>query len=740
MKLFCSCPKGLEGLLSEELIALNLSEVKMTSYGVSCEGDIAQIYEICLWSRLSNRVFLQLNRFGCETADELYQGVLEIDWLSHMAEEASFVVDFSGGNQGINNTAFGAQKVKDAIVDQIREKTGTRPNIQANRPDIRVNVHLRKTMATVSIDMSGESLHMRGYRTEAGVAPLKENLAAAILKRAGLDGYTSRAGEKSIAVIDPMCGSGTLLIEAAMVLSDRAPGLNRDYFGFFGWKQFDADLWGGLKDSAFDRFDKGKDNLGVEFFGYDWSASTLDTARRNAERAELADCLTFIKQPLKALQKPKHASEGLIVCNPPYGARIGQFDEIRPVYQELGDAAQEFLGSIGDEDISLDVTEEGKDSASAWRMAVFTGNTELFSATRWKYKKKYKLVNGTIPCELFLVDVVQDSLKEEATLMRNRGRNWLIKHPERAAMFANRLKKNRKTIAKWAAKEKVYCYRLYDADMPEYSMAIDIYNDWVHVQEYVAPKTIPVEMAQERFLEALAVIRDELGIDSKKIIYKRRRRQSGDSQYEKVAEVSQKFEVEEYGVKVLVNLTDYLDTGLFLDHRPVRKWIQENSFGKRFLNLFCYTGVGTMHAVKGGAKSSTSVDMSKTYLAWAEENLQLNGFSSEGHRFERENVVEWLKRSREGYDLIFLDPPSFSNSKKMQGVFDVQRDHVFLIKECMRLLAPQGTLIFSNNFRKFVLDEEVLEAYQVEDIHRKTIDPDFKRNAGIHHCWLITAK
>jgi 23S rRNA (guanine2445-N2)-methyltransferase / 23S rRNA (guanine2069-N7)-methyltransferase len=224
------------------------------------------------------------------------------------------------------------------------------------------------------------------------------------------------------------------------------------------------------------------------------------------------------------------------------------------------------------------------------------------------------------------------------------------------------------------------------------------------------------------------------------MIYKRRQRQSGDSQYEKVAGVSQKFEVSEYGVRVLVNLTDYLDTGLFLDHRPVRKWIQDNSSEKRFLNLFCYTGVATMHAVKGGAVSSISVDMSNTYLGWAKENLAINGFSGNKHVFERDDCMEWVKGTKEKFDLIFLDPPTFSNSKKMQGIFDVQRDHVVLIDECMRLLDQSGVLLFSNNLRKFILDNSVYSKFDVQEITGKTIDQDFKRNAGIHHCWIIREK
>jgi 23S rRNA (guanine2445-N2)-methyltransferase / 23S rRNA (guanine2069-N7)-methyltransferase len=245
---------------------------------------------------------------------------------------------------------------------------------------------------------------------------------------------------------------------------------------------------------------------------------------------------------------------------------------------------------------------------------------------------------------------------------------------EGAQMFANRLQKNLKQLGKWARREQIDCYRLYDADMPEYALAVDLYHDWVHVQEYAAPRSIDPDKAQARLLDALAAIPQALGISPQRVVLKRRERQSGTRQYERQATEGRFQEVNEGGVKLLVNLTDYLDTGLFLDHRPMRMRIQREAAGKRFLNLFCYTATATVHAAKGGARSTTSVDLSKTYLDWARRNLSLNGFS-ERNRLEQSDVMAWLEGNRDSYDLIFIDPPTFSNSKRMEGVFDVQRDH-----------------------------------------------------------------
>jgi 23S rRNA (guanine2445-N2)-methyltransferase / 23S rRNA (guanine2069-N7)-methyltransferase len=310
---------------------------------------------------------------------------------------------------------------------------------------------------------------------------------------------------------------------------------------------------------------------------------------------------------------------------------------------------------------------------------------------------------------------------------------------EGGQMFANRLQKNLKALGKWVKREGIDCYRVYDADMPEYSMAIDLYHDWVHVQEYAAPKSIDPQKASARMFDALAAIPQALNIDKSRVVVKRRERQSGTKQYERQAAQGKFVEVNEGGVKLLVNLTDYLDTGLFLDHRPMRMRIQKEAAGKRFLNLYCYTATASVHAAKGGARSTTSVDLSKTYLDWARRNLSLNGFSDK-NRLEQSDVMVWLEACREEYDLIFIDPPTFSNSKRMEGIFDVQRDQVQLIDLAMARLAPGGVLYFSNNFRKFELEPNLSERYAIEEITAQTIDADFARNAKIHRAWKITAR
>jgi len=323
-------------------------------------------------------------------------------------------------------------------------------------------------------------------------------------------------------------------------------------------------------------------------------------------------------------------------------------------------------------------------------------------------------------------------------------------------MFANRIKKNYKAINKWANKNKIDCYRLYDADMPEFSLAIDIYRDrnkstWLHVQEYMAPKSVDKGASFERLREALAVLSGHsisgeatelasiLGISSDHIILKRRAIQKGSAQYEKASDSNEFMEVNENSARFQVNLKDYLDTGLFLDHRIMRRWVREHSRDKRFLNLFCYTSSVTVNAALGGATSSLSIDMSKTYLNWANENFKANNMDLSKHKLSQQDCLEWLKSTQpiEPFDLIFLDPPSFSNSKKMQGVLDIQRDHLEIIELSMKKLAKGGQLIFSNNLRKFKLDDDLNERYKITNFTKQSIDKDFDRNQKIHQCWII---
>ncbi len=718
MKFFATAPKGMSQLLARELRDLGAQKIRPSAAGATFEGELETAYRLCLWGRVVNRVLLPVTTIKAGTPEQLYEEVKAIRWERHLHSSGTLAVDCSVTDSAIGHSKYAALKVKDAVVDRFREQFGERPSVDIHTPDVRINIHLRGNSGKVNIDLSGGSLHKRGYRAEGVIAPLKENLAAAILLLADWPFVASRGG----ALLDPMCGSGTLLIEGAMIAADIAPGLYRDHFGFIGWRRHDGRIWQQLRDEAEERRKAGIKKL-PPIHGFDANPKAVSAALRNVDSAGLARHIRIEQRALDSLPKLGGDNPGMLVVNPPYGERLGEVNELKSLYAELGQRLQSDL--------------------PGWRAAIFTGNPELAAYVGLRTRRKPDpLFNGPIECQLFLYRVPDEGAVPEVTGEQKVDHS--LAQSEGAKMFANRLRKNLKHLGKWSRREGINCYRLYDADLPEYAVAVDLYRGdklWVHVQEYQAPKTVDAEKARQRLMEALAVIPQELEIPLEQLFYKVRLKQKGKAQYEKQSSSGAFHEVHEGSCRLLVNFSDYLDTGLFLDHRTTRTLIEQQAKGKRFLNLFAYTGVATLHAAAGGASSTTTVDMSNTYLDWAKRNMALNGFTGPEHETIQADCTAWLaeqaKRGGNTYDLIFLDPPTFSSSKRMEESFDVQRDHVALIKNAMRMLSKDGLLIFSNNFRKFKLDEEALSGFRIEEISRQTLPEDFKRNPHIHRCWKI---
>ena len=706
-----TCPKGLELLLAEELQAIGAEGVKETVAAVHFQGSMEVAYRACLWSRLANRILMPLHSFMLNEADDLYQECNDISWESHFSAAQSIAIDFIGTSRLIDNTMYGSQRVKDAIVDRIRRIEGERPNVDTKNPDIRIQVRQHKGRVTVSLDISGESLHRRGYRTGQGTAPIKENLAVALLLRANWPAMAAEGG----ALLDPMCGSGTLIIEGAMMAADIAPGMLREHYGFDQWIQHDAELWQSLIDEAHQRKATGLENLELDIRGYDANPRVLEYTTQNIENAGLDGHIRLAHKPIDQFGKPT-AERGLLLTNPPYGERLGEVDELIPLYQKLGTVLQK--------------------NFQGWRAAIFTGNVDLGRETDLSPTKQYSLFNGTIPCKLLVFeDMTSKSAQIAARLSTPAPAQQLT---EGARMVLNRLKKNQRKLDGWRKKSGISCYRLYDADIPEYAVAVDIYDQSIYVQEYAPPNTISEKVARERFGEIKQAVKEFSANFRGKIHYKERRRQKGDSQYERLNDgPSDTIHVSEGNAQFEVNLSDYLDTGLFLDHRPVRGLIGEMVKGKSFLNLFCYTAAASVQAAMAGASHSLSIDMSNTYLDWAQRNFDLNSLRSSKHQLLRADCLKWLEIEGELYDVILLDPPTFSNSKKMDSVLDIQRDHGDLIRSSMAKLVPGGTLIFSNNFRKFKMDELTVRQFDCQNITPQTLDLDFARNPRIHNVWKI---
>lgn len=716
MQIFVSCPPGVADLTAAELRNCGATQTSEFKLGVQAEGSQEVAYRACLWSRTASRVLLPLGSFPAATQEQLYEGVASIDWQEHISSTGTLAIDFGGASSGITHTHFGALKTKDAIVDQLRERTGERPSVQLEQPDVRIDVRVDRDRATVSLDLSGDSLHRRAYRARGVAAPLKENLAAAVLLRCGWPAIAEECGD----LVDPMCGSGTLLIEAAMMALDIAPGLLRSYFGFVGWRGHDRDLWAQIVEEARARREAGASKK-ITLRGYDTDAQAVRAAIENVERAKLRGVIHIERRDLEELTRQGEAATGLVVTNPPYGERIGDQERLQSLYQTFGAKLRE--------------------NFEGWKAAVLTGNPPLAKAIGINARRTHTLFNGRIECRLLRFDVAPANYVSE----RKPPDAAEIRERPGALMFANRLRKNIKAMQDWARRANVDCYRIYDADMPEYAFAIDQYSDgegerWVVVQEYAPPKTIEPKAARQRRNEALAVIPHELGIAEDRLFIRERRQQKEGTQYEKLDNEREYHVVREQPHRFSVNFTDYLDTGLFLDHRLTRRLVGEMARDKRFLNLFAYTGTATVYAASGGAASSTTVDMSRTYLDWAKRNLALNNLAGPQHGFVQDDCLAWLQEQRDEsrrWDLMFIDPPTHSRSKRMEQDFDVQRDHVELLTLAAQLLAPGGTIVFSNNYTRFRLDRDGLAAFDIEDIGRKTLPRDFERSPRIHACYVL---
>jgi 23S rRNA (guanine2445-N2)-methyltransferase / 23S rRNA (guanine2069-N7)-methyltransferase len=709
-----TAPVGAASVLAEELAQFAAVDIRERSHDVKFQGALEVGYRTCLWSRTATRVLLSLGSVDASSSKNLYEAVKRLDWREHIGPGATLACDCSGGNESIRHTIYGSQLLKDAVCDSLRDATGVRPDIKPERPDVLLHLHVEGPTALVSVDFSGESLHRRGYRIEGGRAPLKENVAAAVLLRAGWANLSEAGGM----LVDPLCGSGTFLTEAALIAADAAPALNRAYFGFQGWQGHDAALWEALCAQA--RVRRAARTARRCIFGSDIDADAVRMAIDNVEHAGVVEWVHVEKRALTDVLRPA-GETGLVVANPPYGERIGAESGLPDLYSDLGRILRERF--------------EG------WRAAVLTGNPPLARNLGIYAKRTHRVFNGTIECRLLRFELDAASAQRPAAEVRA---DWAGRPG--AQMFANRLRKNLQQFEAWAAREEIECYRVYDADMPEYAFAIDLYGRQarhVYVQEYAPPKTVDPESARERRREVLAVLPEVLSVPLQQVHSRVRKPQKGSEQYEKRENVAERYAVRESGLKFWVNFRDYLDTGLFLDHRIMRRMLRDWAQGADFLNLFCYTGSATVYAAAGGARSTCSVDLSNTYLDWAHENMLLNGFGGAEHELERADCLQWLENQAvwgPRFDLIFVDPPTFSNSKRMEGVLDVQRDHVGMIRRSLRLLRPGGRLIFSTNYTRFKLDADVLADLAVEDISEQTIPKDFARHARIHRCFVIRFK
>ena len=697
LPLFATVAAGFEKPLTEELLQLGGRRLRPGHAGVAFSGTETVAMNVCLWSRIASRLLWPVAKVEAMTADMLHAELLALPWETYLADDATLAVDFVGTDAAFRNAHFGALKVKDAIVDRFRALGKPRPSIDTEQPDLRIHVRLQDHRARISLDLSGGGLHRRGWRVSPTDANMRETLAAGILMLAGWPEIAKAGG----GFADLMCGSGTLPIEAAWMAANVAPGLERTAFGFQKLSWFNPTEWYRLQDEAREKAREGLRQL-PPILAWDAYGPALTAARNNAAAAGLDAHIRFEQCAVAELSHKESLPFGLVAVNPPYGVRQGESDDLLFLYQKLG--------------------EKMRGCFPGWRHAVFTSRLDFIRHLGVCPSQEYHLYNGPIPCCLWTYEPQSHAAP-----------------PAISTHFTNRLKKNLKQLGSWATREQIECFRLYDADMPEYAVAIDLYGEWLHIQEYHAPNSIDPQKAQQRFAEVVAGVKSVLNIPAERICIKVRKPQKGRSQYAKLGEDRVFLVVTEGGLKFLVNLDDYLDSGLFLDQRLVRQKIRQLAFGKRFLNLFGYTGSATVYAADGGAKETVLVDLSPTYLAWAKRNMALNGYTlGTQHQIIQEDCLYWMQGQRSRFDLIFLAPPTFSNSKRMAKDLDIVRDYGMLLSQCRTLLAPGGVLLFLTHARRFQLDPDVVPGdMSCTEITTQTMPRDFQRKAAFHHAWEL---
>lgn len=781
MEFYASCPEGFESALADELKRLGLSHVRRLKGRATFEGELEEGYRACLWSRLASRVFVVLGRFEAQDADELYDSVYDIAWETIIRPGATIAITARGVTEQLRNTRFSALRAKDALCDRLAETTGRRADVDAADPDVHLLLSLRQRRASISLDLSGDPLFKRlppaATRAGEGAHVLRPDYAALVLAQVGWTALCEREltaddyeNEALPTLIDASCAGGGLLLEAVNILTDRAPGAARERWGFEGWQLHDAVLWEQLLAEAREREAAARERQ-ARIVAVDIDPAARKTAERMVKCAGYKRFVDFCAAKPATVLDHAGAVAGAALVADTTETPLSLMHDAMTLIGELRRAPE--LASAPVAALTRDGLLARALHAEPERSIAVMPNNEEAALEVWPSLDHAAAAfeaatSADAEAEVADANEANDeaaasSMPEPAaTLDLGDGKPLPVLIPE-SEQFANRLRKNARLRRKWAKREGVSCYRVYDADLPDYSAAIDLYEGcpqtpgrWLVIAEYAAPKTIDPALAQARMLDILAIAPRILDVPAEHVHAKARMRSRGGSQYGKQgagkggsgerANIARRRLplIEEGGLTFAVNFDDYLDVGIFLDHRVTRNLVREHAKqARRFLNLFAYTGTATCYAADGGVEETVTVDLSNTYLDWAERNMRQNGFVGPQHHFVRDDVLAWIRdqrQTRNRWDLIFVDPPTFSNSSKMgRRTWDVQRDHVELLAGVSRLLAQGGHAIFSCNLRGFRPETRKLARAGVvlEDITAQTIPEDFARNQKVHHCYIV---
>lgn len=812
LQLIATSTTGLESVVSKELKQLGYSPKNsdVSSGQTYFKGEWKDVVKANLWLRSAGKILVKLTEFDVrDDFDVIFDAIRSIPWEDLAPEDAAFLVQARSVKSTITSLPALQRTVKKAIVTRLCQKWNKRI-LEETGPLYEVELSILKDHATLTLNTTGRGLHRRGYRTFNAIAPLRETLAAALIE---LSVWTP-----SRPFLDPFCGSGTIPIEAALIARNIAPGLKRS-FDFQKWPIVSNDLWVQSQEEARDLM---LPPLKEKIYASDIDADMINLSQKHASAAGVENDVFFFQRDFKALEDSREY--GCLICNPPYGDRLGEVAQLQELYESIPVVLSRL---------------------PTWSHFIITSWLDFSKLIGQEPTRRRKIYNGRIECAYYqflgprppknnLVspndpvmtssslnetrqetsssDVVQDQRLEERNNPVSKGESTVkaVFSPlddyasYQCAEFAKCLQNRVRRLRRYP-KRGITCYRLYDKDLPEVPLAIDIFEGkWLHIAEYERPDNRTFGQHRLWLNKMVEQAAQVVGVSPENVFLKRRVRHKGETQYEKITETGRIIRAHEGGLTFLCNMTDYLDVGLFLDHRLTREMIRKEAYGKRFLNLFCYTGSFTCYAASGNASSTVSVDLSPSYLDWCEANLRENGFldrsSASKHQFVKSDVIRFLKaipvsqdydsanlatqgapfktstkgeshtlplRGKESFsrtknlppnassflpptspfgidhsdfELCVCDPPTFSNSKSTVTDWDVQRRHVELLRLLSTRMVRGGIVYFSNNYRKFKLDEEELsDLYELREISNRTVPEEF-RNKRIHRCWRLVVK
>lgn len=671
LELFCRCAWGFERLLSDELGELGLRHVRPLHGGVAFAGDLRDAYTACMWSRVATRVQLVLSRVAASDADALYEGAKAFPWEDHVRPGATIAVEAHGQNDNLRNTLFTALKVKDALCDRLREVRGFRPDVDAKHPGFAINVAVHQSKATLYLNLSGESLHRRGYR-EDGVqteAPLKETLAAAVVLLSGWREADAAGG----VLVDPMCGSGTLAIEAAMMSAGIAPGVLRGRWGFEGWLGHDEHVWDQVKAEACDVGAAWDSNVRV--IAGDVDPLAVEIARANARRAGVDGLVRFhvgdaaqLERRVKWLRG--RDLPGVLVTNPPYGQRLLSHEDLPTVYAALHKA----VGAL----------------PQGWGVTVLTPDAGIDSALGRLPYKTTACYNG--PIEAWIRSYATDEPARTARVVSLAGQQLDVPVSDaNGPQFAARLRKVARDLVRRAKREGIPCFRAYDGDLPEYPYAVDVFDceegRLLRVEELLRPRRADAQLAARHAYDVWALAAATLDVSMSNVTLLRWRQENRPRRLAAIAERGLRYELD----------LGSSQAARFVAQREAREFVSTTAKGRRVACLFATGGALCVCAAGAGASEVVAVDGSKGHLDGVRDAMRKNGFVAKRYRYACSEVRSWLaaeNAAHRTYDLVVCDAPTWLPAMDAGGRdWDAERDLSSLLASAKRVLSSQGLIV-----------------------------------------------